>query len=204
MSLWWISCRSGIALLTQGAPWHSLQPGDLSLFPLSSLGPSKGARRWCLPGLTGEHPLLSNFLLLSLPTPGLNMGPVVAGVIGARKPQYDIWGNTVNVSSRMDSTGVPDPVQVRVVAEAGRVWVWELPQGPLCSQPGQWEWRYSVFGGEFIGGNHWHDQRTPGPLQMQQEGSWLSRFPSLPPGDHGPARFLWPKGYQLECRGWSR
>lgn len=43
---------------------------------------------------------------------GLNMGPVVAGVIGARKPQYDIWGNTVNVSSRMDSTGVPDRIQV--------------------------------------------------------------------------------------------
>lgn len=41
------------------------------------------------------------------------MGPVVAGVIGARKPQYDIWGNTVNVSSRMDSTGVPDRIQVR-------------------------------------------------------------------------------------------
>lgn len=40
------------------------------------------------------------------------MGPVVAGVIGARKPQYDIWGNTVNVSSRMDSTGVPDRIQV--------------------------------------------------------------------------------------------
>ncbi|XP_060620117.2 adenylate cyclase type 6 [Anolis sagrei] len=43
---------------------------------------------------------------------GLNIGPVVAGVIGARKPQYDIWGNTVNVSSRMDSTGVPDRIQV--------------------------------------------------------------------------------------------
>eukprot|EP00066_Takifugu_rubripes_P011759 XP_011601025.1 PREDICTED: adenylate cyclase type 6 [Takifugu rubripes] len=43
---------------------------------------------------------------------GLNIGPVVAGVIGARKPQYDIWGNTVNVASRMDSTGVPDRIQV--------------------------------------------------------------------------------------------
>lgn len=46
-----------------------------------------------------------------LPT-GLNIGPVVAGVIGSRKPQYDIWGNAVNVASRMDSTGVLDKIQV--------------------------------------------------------------------------------------------
>lgn len=44
---------------------------------------------------------------------GLNHGPVIAGVIGAQKPQYDIWSNTVNVASRMDSCGVMGRLQVR-------------------------------------------------------------------------------------------
>ncbi|KAK2819893.1 hypothetical protein Q7C36_021539 [Tachysurus vachellii] len=43
---------------------------------------------------------------------GINHGPVIAGVIGARKPQYDIWGNTVNVASRMESTGELGRIQV--------------------------------------------------------------------------------------------
>lgn len=37
---------------------------------------------------------------------------MIAGVIGARKPQYDIWGNTVNVASRMESTGELGKIQV--------------------------------------------------------------------------------------------
>lgn len=43
---------------------------------------------------------------------GIGLGPVVAGVIGAKKPQYDIWGNAVNVASRMDSTGMVGKIQV--------------------------------------------------------------------------------------------
>ncbi|XP_043642793.1 adenylate cyclase type 3 [Drosophila teissieri] len=43
---------------------------------------------------------------------GINHGPITAGVIGARKPHYDIWGNTVNVASRMESTGKAGAIQV--------------------------------------------------------------------------------------------
>ena len=46
---------------------------------------------------------------------GMSLGPLVAGVIGARKPQYDIWGNTVNVASRMEANGLPDHIQVKKV-----------------------------------------------------------------------------------------
>uniref|UniRef100_A0AC35UBH1 Adenylate cyclase n=1 Tax=Rhabditophanes sp. KR3021 TaxID=114890 RepID=A0AC35UBH1_9BILA len=43
---------------------------------------------------------------------GISIGHVVAGVIGMEKPHYDVWGNTVNVASRMDSSGIPGRIQV--------------------------------------------------------------------------------------------
>jgi adenylate cyclase len=43
---------------------------------------------------------------------GMNSGPVVGGVIGNQKFHYDIWGDMVNVASRMESNGLPGKIQI--------------------------------------------------------------------------------------------
>jgi class 3 adenylate cyclase len=48
---------------------------------------------------------------------GIHCGPVIAGVIGTRKFIYDVWGDTVNIASRMESTGIPGRIQVTGAVE---------------------------------------------------------------------------------------
>jgi class 3 adenylate cyclase len=59
---------------------------------------------------------------------GLNSGPVVAGIIGKQKFSYDLWGATVNLASRMQSSGVPNCIQVSATTS-------ELLQGKFRLTP---------------------------------------------------------------------
>jgi adenylate cyclase len=64
------------------------------------------AMRGAVPGWRAEHGLVLELRI------GLASGPVVAGVIGEQRLSFDLWGETVNLAARMESSGVPGRIQV--------------------------------------------------------------------------------------------
>ena len=70
---------------------------------------------------------------------GINTGPVVSGVIGLKKFVYDLWGDAVNVASRMESSGLPGQIQVTQTTYEKLQHCYELEERGIISVKGKGE-----------------------------------------------------------------
>jgi class 3 adenylate cyclase len=78
---------------------------------------------------------------------GINTGPVVAGVIGTKKFIYDVWGDTVNTASRMESNGIEGGIQVTEETYARLKHTYRLEERGTLSIKGKGEMRTYLLAG---------------------------------------------------------
>ncbi|XP_043945269.1 adenylate cyclase type 9 [Protopterus annectens] len=110
---------------------------------------------------------------------GFNHGPLTAGVIGTTKLLYDIWGDTVNIASRMDTTGVECRIQVseesyRVLREMG----YEFDYRGTVNVKGKGQMKTFLFPKSIDNGIVPHHQLSISPdIRIQVDGS-IGRSPT--------------------------
>jgi class 3 adenylate cyclase len=84
-------------------------PVENSSNPLDALGAALEIRDFMIAEREKREAIGESFFEIRI---GLHTGPVVAGIVGLKKFAYDIWGDTVNIASRMESSGSPGKVNI--------------------------------------------------------------------------------------------
>jgi class 3 adenylate cyclase len=101
--------------------WKKLKPLEMLTWRLEELEKrfTMALKKWCRAALEMQE--FSNKLLkesdkeqIQLPI-GIHTGVVIAGVVGPKKLQYDIWGDTVNIAARMEQNSEPSRVNISEV-----------------------------------------------------------------------------------------
>ncbi|KAG8226862.1 hypothetical protein J437_LFUL006571 [Ladona fulva] len=157
-------------------PSHSVKPEDPHLVRWAHLALLVDFAFELKSALTGINEQSFNHFVLKM---GINHGPITAGVIGARKPHYDIWGNSVNVASRMESTGKAGCIQVtEETTEILRPFGYTFEQRGLVYVKGKGQlMTYYLIGkenrietpGGFLNGSHYAESGSSRSLEVTEE-----------------------------------
>ena len=124
---------------------------------------------------------------------GIDIGPVVAGVIGVQKFSYDLWGDTVNTAARMESHGIPGTIQVTERAHRRLAAAFDFEDRGIIDVKGKGPMRtYLLIGSEAMDSNEAEALSGPEPDEGAHHPKQFvtfapGTFAGIEPGKHAPS-----------------